>query len=150
MILPTFLIPIITGLIAQGLKPWLNKRWYAVINDEGHKIPRYGGMPSAHTAFAASLATVLAVIDGFASTGFAIAIAALILILDDALRMRIFLGRHGLALHKLVRKLPPAEQAEFPYLETRLGHKVPEVIAGGLLGIIVSLLLLMAIGLTPL
>jgi len=147
MSFPVFLVPIIAGLIAQSLKPLLNKRWYAVISEEGHKIPRYGGMPSAHTAFATSLATTLGVVDGFASTSFAIGVAALILIIDDALRMRILLGRHGFALRRLVNKLPPLERKEFPYLEARLGHKVPEVIAGGLLGIVLSLLLLWVISL---
>jgi acid phosphatase family membrane protein YuiD len=102
-------------------------------------------MPSAHTAFAVSIATVVGVKAGIASPVFVIAAAMVILILDDALRMRIFLSRHGLALSLLVKKLSPSQQAEFPYLETRLGHKVSEVIAGAALGFVASLLILFVV-----
>src|SRR5688572_16552884 len=101
MTLPLFLIPILAGLIAQALKPLLNKQWYAQLDPDGRKIPRYGGMPSAHTTFIFSLATVVGMVDGFTSTTFAIAAVLVILVMDDALRMRIFLSRHGLALSQL-------------------------------------------------
>lgn len=139
MTLYLFLIPILCGLIAQGLKYFFNKRFYSELRIAGQRIPRYGGMPSAHSAFAFSLATVVAAADGVNSGSFAIASAAVIFIMDDALRMRLFLSRHGLALHKLIHRLPAAEQQDYPYLETRLGHKVPEVIAGAVLGIISAL-----------
>lgn len=100
-------------------------------------------MPSAHTAFACAIATVVAITDGINSASFVIASAVVIFILDDALRMRMFLSRHGLALRKLIHELPTDKQQDYPYLETRLGHKVPEVIAGAVLGTALSLLLLM-------
>lgn len=147
MVLPLFLIPVLAGLVAQALKPLFNRQWYAELEQAGKKLPRYGGMPSAHTAFAFSVATVVGMVEGFSSAAFAIAAAFVILILDDALRLRIFLSRHGKALHQLVHRLPLAEQKTFPYLETRLGHKVPEVIAGALLGIVFSLVCLSLFGL---
>lgn len=134
-----FLIPILCGTIAQGLKYFFNQRFYSELRIAGQRIPRYGGMPSAHSAFAFSLATVIAATDGFNSGSFVIASAVVIFILDDALRMRIFLSRHGLALRKLILRLPKPEQQDYPYLETRLGHKVPEVIAGAILGIVLAL-----------
>lgn len=142
MIIPLFLIPILVGLTAQALKPLLNVNWYAQLSEGGQKIPRYGGMPSAHIAFATSLTTVVGMAQGVSSTAFAIAVAVLIFVIDDALRMRIFLSRHGQALSKLVSKLPSSEQADFPYLETRLGHKTSEAIAGAVLGVALSLVLL--------
>ena len=140
--LPLFILPILSGLIAQALKPVLNKSWYAKLSEDGRKIPRYGGMPSAHTAFAISLATLVAVTDGIATTSFAITAALVIFVLDDALRMRIFLSRHGEALHKLIEQQPAKQQSKFPHLESRLGHKLSEVIAGGLLGFVVTIVLL--------
>lgn len=149
MTLPLFLIPILSGLLAQGIKPYLNRRWltyqtgrYADMNVTSQKVPRYGGMPSAHTAFATSLATVIAWTDGFASSTFAIAAALVIYVLDDALRMRAFLSRHGLALRLLVKRIPADERTKFPYLETRLGHKGIEVLVGAVIGIVVSGLIL--------
>ena len=142
MALPFFLIPILVGLITQGLKPLFNRKWYARLGDKGRKIPRYGGMPSAHTAFIFSLATVIGVVEGFGSAAFAIAAVLVIIVLDDALRMRIFLSRYGAALRRLIKKLPEPEQHLFPYLESRLGHKVPEVIVGAAIGVFLTFLIL--------
>ena len=139
---PLFLIPILAGLIAQALKPLLNREWYVHMEAGGHKIPRYGGMPSAHSSFVFSLATLVGLVDSFHSTSFALALALLILVLDDALRMRIFLSRQGEALHRLVAKLPESERSTYPYIETRLGHKLREVVAGGAIGIAVTLAVL--------
>lgn len=141
MTFPLFLIPILVGLAVQATKPFLNKQWYADLDAAGHKIPRYGGMPSAHTAFAFSIATTIAMGEGFSGPSFLIAAALVIFVLDDALRMRIFLSRHGLALHKLVAKLPPKDQKEFPYLETRLGHKKLEVLIGAIVGTILTIII---------
>lgn len=137
-----FFIPILVGLATQAIKPLFNKEWYAHLDGKGRKIPRYGGMPSAHTAFIFSLATVVGMVDGFMSGDFAIAAVLVVVVLDDALRMRIFLGRYGAALRRLIQKLPEDEQRLFPYLETRLGHKMPEVIVGALIGIGLTLLTL--------
>lgn len=140
--MPLFAVPILVGLLTQAVKPVLNKDWFTKIGSAGRAIPRYGGMPSAHTAFAASLITVIAYADGFFSTTFVIATVMVILILDDALRMRIFLGRYGQALRVLISKLPESDQKRFPYLEERLGHKLSEVVVGAIVGIILTFLIL--------
>lgn len=145
MSLPLFLIPIVVGLAAQAVKPLLNKQWYAHINHDGRLLPRYGGMPSAHSAFAFSLATVVGMTVGVASVEFAITAVMVTVILDDALRMRIFLGRYGAALRRLVLRLPENEQRAFPYLEERLGHTWGEVLTGAAFGVGLTLLLLLAI-----
>jgi uncharacterized protein len=145
MAIPLFLIPILIGLFAQALKPVFNQQWFAKIEPGGRAIPRYGGMPSAHTAFITSLATMIGLTDSFTSTTFALAAAMTILVLDDALRMRIFLGRYGAALRLLIKHVPKAEQARYPYLEERLGHKPLEVIVGAILGITLTIVTLYAI-----
>lgn len=141
MSLPLFLIPILAGLTAQGLKPFFNKRLYATLTNDSRKVPRYGGMPSAHSAFVFSLATMIGLVDGIYSTTFALAASAVVLILDDALRLRIFLANFGEALARLIKRVPAGEQGAFPYVETQLGHKPLEVAAGAMLGIFVSSLL---------
>ena len=141
MFIPLFLIPIIVGLVTQGMKPLLNRDWYTRLKSDGMKIPRYGGMPSAHTSFAFSMATTVALTEGIYSPLFAMAVAFVIFVLDDALRMRIFLGRHGEALLKLIRRLPEQEQKEFPYLEARLGHKSKEALVGACIGVVLTWIL---------
>jgi acid phosphatase family membrane protein YuiD len=84
MFFPPFIIPIVVGVFTQLLKPLFNRNW----NKEHHgleMLPQYGGMPSAHTAFATSLATIVSLTDGINSVTFAIAICVMIFILDDAL-----------------------------------------------------------------
>lgn len=142
MSLPLFLLPIICGIVAQAIKPLLNKHAFTEYAHAGTKLPRYGGMPSAHTAFATSLATLVAWETGVGSVAFAVAAALVIYVLDDALRMRMFLSRHGLALRQLIAELPESERQKFPHLEAQLGHKAPEVIVGAMLGIFLTLLLL--------
>lgn len=142
MSFPFFLIPILAGLIAQALKPIFSRDR----RDEQARTldprPRYGGMPSAHAAFATSLALVAAIKEGPASAVFAVALAILILVLDDALRLRVFLSRYGLALRSLLGRLPPADAKSLPPIEYRMGHSIPEVLGGIVVGIFATLLIL--------
>lgn len=142
MTIPLFLIPIVSGLIAQGLKPIFNRAWYKDMSLSARKLPRYGGMPSAHTSFAVSLLMVVGWVDGIASVTFSMAASILIFILDDALRMRIFVGRYGQAILRLVQDLPEEDRKKLPRLEKRLGHTGPEVVAGGFVGLVSAAILL--------
>jgi len=141
MNIPPFFIPIIVGMLAQALKPVLNKKWIQEHVNGRYGRPKYGGMPSAHSAFATSLATIVSLTAGLNSAAFAISIALLILVLDDALRLRIFLERFGVTIGKLVKLLPPESQAEVPPIEQRIGHSISEVMVGALLGIGVTIML---------
>lgn len=134
---PLFLIPIIVGLATQIIK--------YLVDFSGKKfkwqLPGYGGMPSAHVAFAFSMATLVAIYEGFDSVLFAVTVVIVIYILDDALRLRVFLGNHGLALNRLLSELPKEKTNGIPRIEERLGHKWLEVIAGAILGIILTIVL---------
>ncbi len=142
MNIPLFLIPPLVGLLTQFSKRFFNRNWHSEMTEIKSHLPHYGGMPSAHTSFAFSLLTVIGWESGIASPSFAIAIVLAVIILDDALRMRIFLGHHGEALHKLIAKLPQEEQKTFPLLETKLGHTPVEAFVGALTGVILTLLTL--------
>lgn len=134
MNLPLFLIPIVVGLITQFSKSLFNKNLYTRLEETGLRVPRYGGMPSAHASYAFSLLTMVGIVDGIMSVSFAVIASITIFVIDDALRMRVFLGGHGRALHKLVQRLPVKERKGYPYLETHLGHKPMEVTVGAIVG----------------
>lgn len=140
-----FLIPLLVGLVTQFSKRFFNQNWHSEMTEIRSHLPHYGGMPSAHTAFAFSLLTVIAWESGIASPSFAIAVVLAVIILDDALRMRIFLGHHGEALHKLIKTLPEKEQKSFPLLETKLGHKPIEAFVGGIVGMVLTLVILIVL-----
>jgi acid phosphatase family membrane protein YuiD len=146
MSFPLFIVPILVGLATQAMKPVLNKGWAEHYRYEKKFLPRYGGMPSAHTSFAFSIATVVAMSEGFNSAAFAITVVVVIFILDDALRMRIFLGRHGQSLIQLINKLPKEERVKYPHLETQLGHKPVEVVAGAIIGTILTVIAMIMVG----
>jgi len=141
MPIPVLVIPIAVGLLAQATKRFFNKNYYSSQTLTGIHLPRYGGMPSAHTAFAFSLLTITVLTEGLYSTLTAIVCVIAIFIVDDALRMRIFLEKQGQAISLLIKRLPAEQQKDFPALETRLGHKPIEVVAGAIFGVVLTLAL---------
>lgn len=134
-----FLIPIIVGTVVQIIKFAL----YSIKNGwDIRYVMTHGHMPSAHTAFVTSLITSVALFDdsGIKSGGFAVAVVLAVLVLDDAVRLRMYMGDQGRYLNMLIRQLNINEE-QFPRLKERMGHKVSEVIVGGILGIIFTLFL---------
>jgi hypothetical protein len=99
----------------------------------------HGHMPSAHTAFIVSLVTSVGYYDGMHTGAFAVAVALAIIVIDDAARLRMYMGDQGRYLNMLIRQLNINED-QFPRLHERMGHRISEVIVGGILGFIFTLL----------
>jgi len=133
-----FVIPIAVGAFTQALK-------YVIFSiKHGWDISyalTHGHMPSAHTAFIVSLVTSIGCYTGTASGAFAISVALAIIIIDDAVRLRVYTGDQGRYLNMLIRQLP-VDEKQFPRLKERVGHKLSEVVAGGILGFILTLILI--------
>jgi uncharacterized protein len=137
-----FIIPIIVGVIVQIIKFIL----YSLKHGWDIKyIMTHGHMPSAHTAFMISLITSVGVYEGMNSGAFAIAVALGIIVIDDAVRLRMILGDQGRYLNMLVQQLNISEK-QFPRLKERVGHRISEVIVGGILGFILTLALVATLG----
>lgn len=133
-----FIIPIVAGILAQTVK------FILFVIRHGWK-PRYvfthGHMPSAHTAFAVALLVSIGYFEGAHSGEFAIAVALAFIIIDDAVRIRMILGDQGRYLNMLIEQLQ-LDKETFPRLKERVGHRVNEVVVGGLFGLMVSLLMI--------
>lgn len=132
-----FIIPIIVGVIAQLIK------FVIYSTKHGWDIKyamTHGHMPSAHTAFIVSLVTLLGIYEGFTSGAFAVAVILGILVIDDAVRIRVYLGDQGRYLNMLIRQLNINEE-QFPRLKERVGHRVSEVIIGGIFGFVLTIIL---------
>lgn len=95
----------------------------------------YGGMPSAHTAFATSITTLVGITEGFESATFGVALVFTILVMRDASTFRNILGNLAQSFNKLVEQLPKSKQAGLPYFRERVGHSLLEVAVGALWGI---------------
>jgi len=70
----------------------------------------YGGMPSAHTAFVASLCTAVALQEGVASSTFAVTCIISAILIRDALGLRMYIERHGKLISQLISKQPQEEK----------------------------------------
>jgi acid phosphatase family membrane protein YuiD len=90
-----------------------------------------GGMPSAHSAFVTALTVSVGLWDGFASSVFAVACVFSVITIYDALRLRGAVEHHARILAKLAAKHPDVPAGA---LNTRLGHTLPEIVAGVLTG----------------
>lgn len=100
----------------------------------------YGHMPSAHTGFMASLVTSVGYYAGINSGAFTVAVALAIIVIDDALRLRIYMGDQGRRLNFIIEQLK-ISKTEFPRLKERVGHRKSEVIVGAILGFLLTYLL---------
>jgi hypothetical protein len=131
-----FLIPIAVGLITEGIK-FIN-----YIRKYGWNIDysiAYGHMPSAHTAYVVSLVTTMWIFEGYRSPTFAIALIMAIIVIMDALRLRVYMGQQAHYINGIVKHLNLDEQLFAP-LKERVGHKPKEVFIGAIFGVILTLL----------
>lgn len=137
-----FILPIAIWIFIFALKITIfsskhgwNRDIQEVIRHVGH-----GHMPSAHTAFVLSLVTSIGYYKGIDSGSFAVALILAMIIIDDSIRLRMYIGDQGMYLNRLAEHLN-LERDEFPKMKERTGHKISEVIVGGALGIFLTLFL---------
>lgn len=133
-----FIVPVLVGCIVQATKfivYCLKHGWdirYAMT---------HGHMPSAHTGFIMALVTSVGYYEGLSSGAFAIAVAFAVIVIDDAVRLRVILGDQGRYLNSLIRMLD-IDEKRFPRLKERVGHRVSEVIIGGVYGFLLTIILI--------
>ena len=132
-----FLIPLAVMFIVQVIKviTYTKGGWGW---ERLRKINAYGGMPSSHAAMVTSLAMVTGYYDSIQSSTFAISIVLALIIVRDAFGFRQAIGQQGKVINNLVKELPDEQEYKFPVLGEKFGHKTVEVIAGVIVGIILS------------
>jgi len=89
-----------------------------------------GGMPSAHAATVTSLSISILLEEGL-STTFVVAVVLALIVMRDALGVRAVVDKHTLKLNK--GKITQSE---------RVGHTITEVVAGIVIGIVITLSLI--------
>ena len=110
-----------------------------------HYAMTHGHMPSAHTGFIVALVTSVGYYEGITTGAFTVAVALAIIVIDDAARLRMYMGDQGRYLNMLIRQLNVNEE-QFPRLKERVGHRVSEVIVGGILGFVLTIFLAKVLG----
>jgi len=125
------LLPIIAGLFCQLLKLIVSA---AKGEFSWGEINSYGGMPSSHSAFVASLAVVAGYYEGWTSVAFAIALIFAFLTIRDAIGFRRTLGKHAEVMNEMIHQMPASKKAKYMSLSTRLGHTPLQALVGVIIG----------------
>ena len=102
-----------------------------------------GGMPSSHSSMACAMLMVIGFHEGFSSSVFALAFCFAGVTMYDAAGVRRAAGRQAASINRIIRHLREKSagyQDTEKQLRELLGHTPLEVIAGALLGIIISIL----------
>ena len=99
-----------------------------------------GGMPSAHTAGASCLATIIGLEYGFNSVYFALAVSFAIVVMFDAQGVRRATGRQARILNKITEDIYWQGRIDEGRLRELIGHTPVEVIVGLLLGVVIALI----------
>lgn len=133
-----FLIPISVGILTQLVK------FILYTYKHGFNIEyafTHGHMPSAHTSLVVSLLTSVAYFEGVHSGAFALSAVLAFIVIDDAARIRMYLGDQGRYLNMLIDQLN-IEKDRFPRLKERVGHRISEIIGGAFFGLFLTLILI--------
>lgn len=106
------------------------------------RLSEGGGMPSGHSATVTALALACGIREGVSSSVFAVAVFFAVVVIFDATHVRHAAGENGKALNQLNKRL---QEAGKPALYTgtmpeKLGHTVPEVVAGMAVGAFAAVL----------
>lgn len=130
---------------------------YALVNRElrWERMVGDGGMPSGHSATVSAMATASGIIYGVESFEFAIASMLAIIVMHDAMGVRMETGRQGKVLNEMIEFFRTEGFVEafkkndkmYEFWEASLkefvGHTPLQVCAGCILGIVIACLLIM-------
>jgi len=133
----TITVPVIAWFIAQFLKV-VN----VVVVERKLDFTRFigsGGMPSSHSSFIVSLATVVGKIKGIDSAEFGISVAVAAIVMYDAAGVRRAAGKQAKVLNKLIFSQKEEDRKNFDEnLKELIGHSPFEVFVGAMLGMLLG------------
>lgn len=127
---------LLAWMAAQLLKTVI----YAVVNRslDVRRLFGDGGMPSGHSATVTAMAVTAAMEYGLSSPIFAVAAILAIIVMHDAMGVRLEAGKHAQALNELLN-LFSSDLENDTKLKEFLGHTPLQVFFGALLGLIIGL-----------
>jgi len=133
---------LINSLAAWGAAQIIKTVIFAVIHKEldFHRLFGDGGMPSGHSATVTAMATTAGLEYGLASPLFAITAVLAIIVMHDAMGVRLEAGKHARVLNQLL-DLFSSDMKPEETMKELLGHTPLQVTFGALLGLTIALLL---------
>jgi len=140
----------VTGwALAQVIKTILY--WYMHKEIRWERLFGDGGMPSGHSATVSAMATAAGILYGLSSFEFAIACMTAVIVMHDAMGVRMETGKQGKVLNEMIEFFRTEGFAEafkknektYAFWEASLkefvGHTPLQVLVGCTLGIVVAL-----------
>ncbi len=106
-----------------------------------HRFIGSGGMPSSHSSFVTSLATMVGFQYGFDSAFFAICFVLALVVMYDASGVRRAAGKQATVLNQIIENWDDAPEIQTERLKELLGHTPLEVFAGAILGIVIAIVM---------
>ncbi len=100
-----------------------------------------GGMPSSHSALVTGLATATGRVSGFGSAAFAITVVLAGIVMYDAAGVRRAVSIQARIINQMIDEAFQGHPMAEKRLRELIGHTPIQVIAGGLLGIGIGLLM---------
>ena len=138
------IIAAMSWLVAGILKMFVELR----VNNKLHisRIIGAGGMPSSHTATVVSLAIALGFYNGLRSSEFALASIFAIIVIHDAVGVRLETGKQAKVLNTMMFESDAFKDLDFEkQLKEYVGHTPLQALAGAIVGIIVSIFMIFII-----
>ena len=137
---PFVVIPLCSWAVAQVLKVIIN---YIVTKELSiERLFGDGGMPSGHSATVSSMATIAFLVYGGASYQFAIALLLAIIVCHDATGVRLETGKQAVLINEIIKSVEILTQKDLPEVKLKefVGHTPFQVLAGILIGILISVI----------
>lgn len=138
----TLLISAVTGwFVAQVLKTlihaWVTKGF------DPERLVGSGGMPSSHASTVCAMATTAGKLHGFGSPVFAVTVILAIIVMHDAMGVRLETGKQAKLLNQILDSFKTLEGKKLTEekLKEFVGHTPMQVLMGALLGILIGWLM---------
>ena len=136
---------LLSGLIGWGAAQVLKTIIYALMHHtlDLTRIFGDGGMPSGHSATVCAVATSAGIIYGLDSFPFAISVIVAIIVMHDAMGVRLETGKQAAIINEIVRAFDELSSGKLTDVKLKefVGHTPIQVLAGILLGIVNAVLL---------
>ncbi len=134
-------------LLINALAAWttaqiLKFMIYLVVNRtiDWNRLLGDGGMPSGHSATVSALAVTAGIEYGLDSAVFAVSVVMAIIVMHDAMGVRMEAGKHAQIINELLEMLS-SEKTPDVKLKEFLGHTPMQVSCGAILGLVIALIL---------
>ncbi|MCR5632592.1 MAG: divergent PAP2 family protein [Eubacterium sp.] len=137
---------LISGLVGWATAQILKTIIFLIVNKKLNleRLFGDGGMPSGHSATVSAVALSVGLECGFNSALFAVATIIAIVVMHDAMGVRLETGKQAKYINEmteLIEKLSGTELSNEEKLKEFVGHTPFQVVMGGILGIVVAILL---------